>query len=149
MATSYSLHPAAAAIPHTENNVVRLTHTTLKYLFAIVPIVAGADKFTNFLTQWDTYLNPLALSIVPVSAPTFMHIVGVIEIIAGILVLVRPKIGGIVVMAWLLGIALQLILWGRFLDVAVRDIVIALSGPLTLIRLSPFVGSSLKPGRDA
>ena len=148
MAISYSLHSAGADIPRTENNVVRLTHATLKYLFAIVPIVAGADKFTNFLTQWDTYLNPLALSIVPVTAPTFMHIVGVIEIVAGILVLVRPKIGGIVVMAWLLGIALQLIFWGRFLDVAVRDIVIALCGPLTLIRLSPFVESAAKPGHN-
>jgi hypothetical protein len=101
--------------------------------------IAGADKFTNLLTQWEVYLNPLALSIVPVTAATFMHIVGVIEIVAGVLVFVKPRIGGFVVMGWLLAIALQLIIWGRFLDVAVRDIVIALSGPLVLARLTPLV----------
>jgi hypothetical protein len=71
--------------------------------------------------------------------PTFMHVVGGIEIIAGILVFVRPRLGGFVVMGWLLAIALQLIIWGRFLDVAVRDIVIAVNGPLIMARLSPFV----------
>jgi hypothetical protein len=68
-----------------------------------------------------------------------MHLVGVIEIIAGILVFVRPRLGGFVVMGWLLAIALQLLVWGQFLDIAVRDIVIALSGPLILARLTPFV----------
>ena len=111
----------------------------LKYVFSIVPIVAGIDKFTNFLAQWETYLNPLALQIVPVSAATFMHVVGVIEIIAGVLVFLKPRLGGFVVMVWLLAIAAQLLLWGRFLDVAVRDIVIALGGPLVLARLTPFV----------
>jgi hypothetical protein len=108
-------------------------------LFAALPIVAGVDKFTNLLTQWEVYLNPLALRIVPVTAATFMHIVGLVEIIAGILVFVKPRLGGFVVMGWLLAIALQLILSGQFLDIAVRDIVIALSGPLILARLTPFV----------
>ena len=139
MSTTYPLHPATAATPATESQVVRTSHTTLRYLFAAVPIIAGVDKFTNLLTQWDVYLNPLALSIVPVTASTFMHIAGVIEIAAGILVFLKPRIGGFVVMGWLLAIALQLLIWGRFLDVAVRDIVIALSGPLILARLTPFV----------
>lgn len=139
MSTTYPLNSTAASTPATERLVVRTTHTTLRYLFAAVPIVAGLDKFTNLLAQWEVYLNPLALTIVPVTTPTFMHIVGVIEIIAGILVFVKPRIGGFVVMGWLLAIALQLIIWGRFLDVAVRDIVIALSGPFILARLSPFV----------
>ena len=130
---------SSAALPATETHVVQSTHTLLKYLFTAVPIIAGADKFTNFLAQWDAYLNPLALRIVPVSASTFMHLVGVIEIIAGILVFVRPRLGGFVVMGWLLAIALQLLVWGQFLDIAVRDIVIALSGPLILARLTPFV----------
>lgn len=116
------------------------TYALLKYIFAILPIVAGADKFTNLLTSWETYLNPLALRLVPVSAPTFMHIVGVIEIIAGILVLLKPRLGAWVVTAWLLAIALQLLVWGRFLDVAVRDIVIALSGALTLARFASLIG---------
>lgn len=138
MATTYPIPSSAADAPFAENDIVRTTHTTLKYLFSIVPVVAGADKFTNLLAQWDTYLNPLALQIVPVSGSTFMHIVGIIEIIAGILVFLKPRIGGFVVVAWLLAIAAQLLVWGRFLDVAVRDIVIALSGPLVLARLTPF-----------
>ena len=138
MSTTYPLRAANAA-NSAEHQVVRTTHTTLRLLFAAVPIVAGADKFTNLLTQWEVYLNPLALSIVPVTAPTFMHMVGAIEIVAGILVFVKPRSGGFVVMGWLLAIAFQLIFWGRFLDVAVRDIVIALSGPLILARLTPFV----------
>lgn len=145
MATTYPIRSATSAAPATERDVVRTTHTTLRYLFSIVPIVAGADKFTNFLAQWDTYLNPLALQIVPVSSSTFMHIVGVIEIIAGVLVFFKPRIGGFVVMAWLLAIAAQLLVWGHFLDVAVRDIVIALSGPLVLARLTPLFLGGHKP----
>ena len=138
METLSRIHPGTSLSGPAESRVVQQVHGTLKFLFTAVPIVAGADKFTNFLTQWDAYLNPLALSIVPVSAPTFMHAVGVVEIIAGVLVFLRPRLGGFVVMAWLIAIALQLLLWGRFLDVAVRDIVIALSGPLVLARLTPF-----------
>jgi hypothetical protein len=137
MSIAYETHPAVAASPATENHVVQTTHTTLKYLFGLVPIVAGADKFTHFLTAWDAYLNPLVSSLTSLSAATIMHAVGAIEIAAGILVFLRPRIGGFVVMGWLLAIALQLILWGHFLDVAVRDIVIALAGALTLARLTP------------
>jgi uncharacterized membrane protein YphA (DoxX/SURF4 family) len=135
--------PLASDSPVSSQSEARIVHSTyalLKYIFAIVPIVAGADKFTNLLTSWEAYLNPLALRLVPVSAPTFMHIVGVIEIIAGILVLLKPRLGAWVVTAWLLAIALQLLVWGRFLDVAVRDIVIALSGALTLARFSSLIG---------
>ena len=137
MSTTYRIHPGESVSTPTESHVVSQVHTTLKYLFSLVPIVAGADKFTHLLASWDAYLNPLALSLVPVSAATFMHVVGIIEIVAGILVFVRPRLGGFVVMGWLLAIALQLLVWGRFLDIAVRDIVIALSGPLVLARLSP------------
>lgn len=138
MATAYHIHPTANISASSERNVVHQIHTTLRYLFSVVPIVAGVDKFTHFLAQWETYLNPLALRIVPVSASAFMHLVGVIEIVAGVLVFFKPRLGGFVVMAWLLAIAVQLLVWGRFLDVAVRDIVIALSGPLVLARLTPF-----------
>jgi hypothetical protein len=75
------------------------------------------------LTNWEAYLNPLATKILPVSAVTFMHIVGVIEIAAGIVVLSRfTKIGAYVVTLWLVGIALNLLVMGKFLDVAVRDL---------------------------
>ncbi|ACB76977.1 hypothetical protein [Opitutus terrae] len=142
MALTQSIHPSST-LP-AEHNVVHTTQLTLKILFTAVPIVAGLDKFTNLLANWETYLNPLALRIVPVSAATFMGIVGVIEIIAGILVFLKPRIGGLVVAAWLIAISLQLILWGRFLDVAVRDIVIALGGALTLARLTPFAAESAR-----
>src|SRR5512134_656444 len=108
MATTYRTHPSPSISTPSETHVVSRVHTTLRYLFSIVPIVAGADKFTNFLARWDGYLNPLALQIVPVTASTFMHIVGVIEIVAGVLVFLKPRIGGLVVMAWLLAIAAQL-----------------------------------------
>lgn len=138
MATTTSIHSTAAASAASESNVVHQSYLLLKVLFTAVPIVAGLDKFTGLLADWDTYLNPLVLNIVTVSAGTFMVLVGIIEIVAGILVFFRPRIGGFVVMAWLIAIALQLLVWGRFLDIAVRDIVIALSGPLLLARLASF-----------
>ncbi len=142
MATTYPIHPSTAVAPATESQVVHTTQLTLRYLFGLVPIVAGLDKFTNLLAHWETYLNPMALSVVPVSAATFMHVVGVIEVIAGIVVLAKPRIGGFIVMAWLLAISLQLLVWGRFLDIAVRDAVMALGGALTLARLTPFTERS-------
>jgi uncharacterized membrane protein YphA (DoxX/SURF4 family) len=111
---------------------------TLRILYGVVPIVAGLDKFTNFLTDWTAYLNPLVLRIVPVGDHTFMHIAGVIEIIAGVLLLAKPKIGGLIVTAWLVAIALQLLMWAHFIDVAVRDLAMAIGGALTLVRLTPF-----------
>ena len=148
MATSSHVLHGAVVAPASEARVVHTTHALLRYLFTAVPIVAGADKFTNILAQWDAYLNPLALSIIPVSAATFMYLVGVIEIVAGVLVFIRPRLGGFVVMGWLLAIALQLLLWGRYLDIAVRDIVIALGGALTLARLSSLVVTTTDRASD-
>ncbi|WP_235941999.1 tRNA (5-methylaminomethyl-2-thiouridylate)-methyltransferase [Pontibacter fetidus] len=108
---------------------------TLKYTYAIVPIVAGIDKFTHLLTDWDKYLSPMVADIIPFSPHTFMLIVGVIEIIAGILVLLRPRLGGYVVAAWLVGIALNLITTGEYFDIAVRDLVMAV-GAFCLAQLS-------------
>ncbi len=112
------------------------TWRSLKVFYGVVPIVAGLDKFTNLLTRWDQYLSPLALRIVPVSPATFMHVVGVVEIVAGLVVLSREtRVGAYIVSAWLVGIALNLISSGRFLDVAVRDLGMAL-GAFTLARLT-------------
>ncbi|MEP6950803.1 MAG: hypothetical protein ABI863_16075 [Ginsengibacter sp.] len=99
----------------------------LQYTYGIVPIVAGLDKFTNLLVKWEDYLSPSIAKILPFTAGTFMHIVGIIEIVAGALVLFRPRIGGYVVMAWLALIAITLILGGHYFDVAVRDLVMAIS----------------------
>lgn len=107
---------------------------TLKLTFGIVPIVAGLDKFTNLLTNWADYLV-INENLIPVDPLTFMKVVGVIEIIAGIAVLVRPLTGAYVVMVWLVCIALQLIIGGQYFDVAVRDLVMAI-GAYTLAQLT-------------
>lgn len=98
----------------------------LRYTYGLVPILAGADKFTHLLTDWTKYLAPVVTDILPLQAATFMYLVGVIEIIAGILVLLKPRIGSLVVALWLVGIALNLLLTGQYFDVAVRDIVMAI-----------------------
>ena len=108
--------------------------TTLKFTYGLVPVVAGLDKFTNLLTRWSDYLGNNR-SMLPMDPQAFMHIVGVIEIVAGILVLVRPLIGAYVVMAWLICISLELIVGGHFFDVAVRDLVMAV-GAYTLAQMT-------------
>ncbi len=107
----------------------------LKYTYGLVPIVAGLDKFTNILTDWTQYLDSGLQDILPFDTSIFMIIVGVIEVIAGILVFVKTKIGATVVAAWLALIAIILIFSGHFLDVAVRDLVMAV-GAYTLVKLS-------------
>jgi hypothetical protein len=114
---------------------VHRVYTLLKFTFGLVPIVAGLDKFTNLLTDWDKYLNPSMAQMLPFSPHTFMMIVGVIEIIAGLIVLARPAIGAYIVMAWLVCIALTLITSNGYLDVAVRDLVMAI-GAYSLAQLA-------------
>jgi hypothetical protein len=112
------------------------TWWALRLTYGLVPIVAGLDKYTNLLVDWTQYLNPLVLDILPISAATFMMIVGVIEILAGMLVLSRfTRIGAYVVGAWLVAIALNLVTTGAYLDVAVRDIVMSI-GAFTLAKLT-------------
>jgi uncharacterized membrane protein YphA (DoxX/SURF4 family) len=92
------------------------------------PFLAGLDKFFNLLTDWTMYLSPLALKVVPVSAPVFMRAVGVVEMIVGLLILAGgTRIGGYVAMVWLVAIAANLVSMGMFYDLAVRDVEIALS----------------------
>jgi uncharacterized membrane protein YphA (DoxX/SURF4 family) len=119
----------------TMSHAIRPSFNLLRITFGIVPIVAGLDKFTNLLTNWEQYLNPAMAGMLPVSAHTFMIIVGIIEVIAGILVLVRPALGAFIVAAWLTLIAITLLAGGQFLDVAVRDLVMAV-GAFTLGRIS-------------
>ncbi|WP_017259704.1 hypothetical protein [Pedobacter arcticus] len=111
----------------TLNQKIKPTFNLLHLVFVVVPIVAGLDKFTNLLTQWDKYINPTLLEMLPFSGHTFMMIVGVIEIIAGLIVIKKTEIGGYIVAAWLASIALTLIFSLNFLDVAVRDLVMAIS----------------------
>jgi uncharacterized membrane protein YphA (DoxX/SURF4 family) len=109
---------------------------TLRLVYGLVPIVAGLDKFTNLLTDWTQYLSPLVVRALPFSPQAFMGIVGVIEIAAGILVLTRmTRIAAYVVSAWLVAIALNLLTTGRYFDVAVRDLVMAV-GAFVLAKLT-------------
>ena len=120
---------------------IRLNQSTksifnlLRITFGVVPIVAGLDKFTDILTHWENYLSPFVTGILPFAPHTFMMIVGIIEIIAGIIVLVKPAIGGLIVAAWLTLIALTLLAGGNYLDVAVRDLVMAI-GAFSLAKIS-------------
>jgi len=108
----------------------------LLYLgFIVAPLVAGLDKFTHFLTDWDKYLAPVVAGLLPFSAHTFMLIVGVVEIGAAALVALRPQIGAYVVAAWLAGIVVNLLLIPGYFDIALRDFGLML-GALALARLS-------------
>jgi uncharacterized membrane protein YphA (DoxX/SURF4 family) len=115
-------------VEHTTTSMTKVNRATqvLRLTYGLVPIVAGLDKFMNFLTDWSKYLAPAVTDVIPMSPDAFMNIVGVIEIIAGIIVLARPKLGSIIVGLWLIGIAINLLLTGQYFDVAVRDIVMAI-----------------------
>jgi uncharacterized membrane protein YphA (DoxX/SURF4 family) len=107
------------------------------------PIIAGVDKYFNKLADWGMYLSPLATKVVPVSASTFMHAVGIVEILAGVIVLSRwTKIGSYIVMLWLVSIAINLLTMGMFYDLAVRDVEIAL-GAFALSQLTAVREQSL------
>ncbi|WP_461175010.1 hypothetical protein [Arthrobacter sp. Z1-9] len=107
----------------------------LRTVFTVAPIVFGLDKFVNVLADWTIYLAPHATALVPLPAQTLMYVVGVVEIVAGIAVAVRPQFGSLLVAAWLGGIILNLLLLGAFFDVALRDFGL-LVGALALNRLS-------------
>ena len=107
----------------------------LRILFSIAPILFGLDKFTNLLTDWTAYLAPGVDRLVPGSASSAMLAVGVIEIVAGLVVAVRPRIGGYLVAAWLAGIIGNLLLLGGHGDIALRDLGLLLAA-LALARLA-------------
>jgi hypothetical protein len=112
--------------------------------FIVAPFLAGLDKFTHFLTNWDQYLAPVVAGLLPVSGHTFMFFVGIVEVTGAVLVAVRPRIGAYVVAAWLLGSVINLLLIPGYLDVALRDFGLAL-GALALARLSEeFAGAPVR-----
>ncbi|HYK01211.1 MAG TPA: hypothetical protein VE974_05600 [Thermoanaerobaculia bacterium] len=117
--------------PHLE-----LPFRALRIGLGLGAFLAGVDKFFNILANWEMYLSPLATNLVPVSSATFMRGVGVIEMIAGVVILAGfTRLGGYVVAGWLLAIAASLVTTGVFYDLAVRDVEIAIAA-FTLARLS-------------
>jgi uncharacterized membrane protein YphA (DoxX/SURF4 family) len=118
------------------NRRIDNSYWVLRIGLGLGAFLAGLDKFFNILADWKAYLSPLATKIVPFSDVTFMHVVGMIEMVAGLALLTGfARIGGYVVMAWLIAIAINLVSTGRFYDLAVRDVEMAL-GAFVLARLA-------------
>jgi hypothetical protein len=130
----------------TTADPARQAFVLLRTVFTIAPIAFGLDKFANVLTHWPKYLAPWIDSIVPGTAQQAMYAVGVVEVIAGIVVAIAPRIGGWVVAAWLAGIIVDLVTGPGFYDVALRDFGL-LVGALALARLAaryaptPWIGA--------
>ena len=119
----------------TRDNPAYQAYLALRIGFIAAPILFGLDKFTNLLTDWTTYLAPTIDHLVPGSPHSAMLAVGVIEIAAGLVVAIRPRIGGYVVAAWLAGIITNLLLAGDYYDIALRDFGLLLAA-LALARLA-------------
>jgi uncharacterized membrane protein YphA (DoxX/SURF4 family) len=108
----------------------------LRTAFTVAPILFGLDKFTNLMTDWTGYLAPWIDDLVPGTAQQAMYAVGVTEVVAGLLVAIAPRVGGLVVAAWLAGIIVNLVSLGDYYDVALRDVGL-LAGAVALSRLAP------------
>jgi hypothetical protein len=130
--------------PATIGNPTYQAYLVLRTGFVVAPILFGLDKVTNLLTDWTTYLAPAIDRLVPGSAAGAMLAVGLVEVAAGLVVAVRPKIGGYLVAAWLAGIIANLLLLGDHYDVALRDLGLLLGG-LALARLA----TAFQPTSDA
>jgi hypothetical protein len=126
-------------LPSTESlrrDPVAQAFLLLRIAFTVAPILFGLDKFAEVLTNdWTKYLSTEFNDILPGTAQTGMYIVGVVEIVAGLVVLASPRFGGLLVAAWLGGIILNLLLVGGYGDIALRDFGLLL-GALTLTRLA-------------
>ena len=121
--------------PAAIDNPTYQAFLALRIGFVVAPILFGLDKFTNLLADWTTYLSPAVDRLVPGSAASAMLAVGVVEIVAGLVVAVRPKVGGYLVAAWLAGIIGNLLLLGGHGDIALRDLGLLLAA-LALARLA-------------
>ena len=119
----------------------------LRIGFTVAPILFGADKFANVLVNWEKYLAPWIRHLSPLSATHTMHIVGVIEIVAGVAVAIKPRYAAYLVAGWLAGIIVNLLSYSGYYDVALRDFGLMLAA-LTLARLaSQYDPAGLLPRR--
>ncbi|HVY96338.1 MAG TPA: DoxX family membrane protein [Solirubrobacterales bacterium] len=107
----------------------------LRIAFTVAPILFGLDKFFNVMVDWEIYLASWINDIIPGSPSTAMHLVGIVEIVAGILVALKPRYAAYVVAAWLAGIIIDLLTYSGYYDIALRDFGLML-GALTLARLA-------------
>lgn len=145
--TIHEDRPVAAISPAGATRAFLLLRT----VFTLAPIVFGVDKFAGLLTNWEGYLAPWINGLVPGSAHDAMLAVGVVEIVAGLTVAIRPRFGGLLVAAWLAGIILDLVTMGEYYDIALRDLGLLVSA-LALSQLAPRTGARVggaqaAPGR--
>jgi hypothetical protein len=143
-ATSPTIASAVPPMRTRLTNPAFQAFALLRIGFTVAPILFGLDKFFNWLVDWPIYLAPEINDVIPGNAHQAMLVIGVVEIVAGLVVAVRPKFGGYLVAAWLGGIIVNLMLLGDFYDVALRDFGLLL-GALTLGRLA----TAFDPGRTA
>src|SRR4051812_24800976 len=137
--------PRTRSVPHVDvHDPLHQAFWLLRIGFTVAPILFGLDKFAHVLVNWDKYLAPEFTDLFNAKAHTLMYAVGAIEIVAGLVVAVRPRLGGYLVAAWLAGIIVNLLLLGDFYDIALRDFGLLL-GALTLARLAVV----FPPGRPA
>ena len=131
----------AVAAAEWKTNPVAQAFWLLRLGFTVAPIAFGLDKFAHVLVNWDRYLAPEFADVLPWTTHQLMYAVGVIEIVAGLVVALRPRFGGYLVAAWLGGIIVNLLMQADFYDIALRDFGLLL-GALTLARLA----SAFRPG---
>jgi uncharacterized membrane protein YphA (DoxX/SURF4 family) len=132
-----ALRPVPVPTAHTlRGDPVAQAFTLLRIAFTVAPILFGLDKFAGVLTDdWTRYLAPAFNDIIPGNAADAMHIVGVVEVLAGLTVAIAPRFGGLLVAGWLGGIIVNLLIVGGYGDIALRDFGLLL-GALTLARLA-------------
>lgn len=131
--------PSAASASPTP--AARDAYQWLRALFVVLPVVAGLTKFTD-LIDWSAYLWSGVADVLPMSPDQIMMAVGVVEVLAGILVAIRPRIGALVIVAWLGVVIVNLLLAGDAIDVVARDVGLGVAA-LTLARLAePFARAS-------
>jgi hypothetical protein len=118
----------------------------LRIAFTVAPIAFGLDKFFNVMVDWPIYLAPWINDIAPGSGQDFMYFVGGVEILAGVIVALKPRYGAYVVAAWLAGIVINLLTASGFYDIALRDFGLMLAA-LTLARLASIYDAPLQLGR--
>ena len=118
----------------------------LRLTFTVAPIAFGVDKFFNIMVHWPNYLAPWINNIMPGTGQQFMYFVGVTEILAGVIVALKPRYGAYVVAGWLAGIIINLLTYSGFYDIALRDFGLML-GALTLARLASVYDAPLNLGR--
>jgi hypothetical protein len=148
MSTSLLHSPVTGSRTRRLSDPVFQAYTLLRTVFTVAPILFGLDKFLDWLVDWRIYLAPEVNDLIPGNAHQAMLLVGVIEIVAGLVVGLRPKWGGYLVAAWLGGIIVNLLVLGDFYDVALRDFGLLVAA-LALARLATASDRSSNSGETS